>query len=225
MVDTKLCKFCGEVRSTKRFKVRSDNGKLNNKCIDCVRIQSKEYYKRNKGKLRAQNDLWRANNLDDYKEYQASYREQNRLSARQYAKAYREVNKDAIKDYMTQYYCDNKKIIIDQHNDYIKKRSIKDINFRLGRNLRSRLYQAIKNGKKSGSAEKDLGCTIDFLKAYLESLFYSGMSWDNYGYWHIDHIIPLSKFDLSNKEELQKACHYTNLQPLWSRDNLAKGAR
>jgi hypothetical protein len=70
----------------------------------------------------------------------------------------------------------------------------------------------------------DLGCSIDELKTYLESKFELDMSWDNYGRkgWHIDHIVPLCKFDLSNKVELERACHYTNLQPLWANDNLAK---
>ncbi len=51
------------------------------------------------------------------------------------------------------------------------------------------------------------------------------MSWDNYGEWHIDHIVPLSSFDLTDKSQVNKVCHYTNLQPLWAIDNLRKGDR
>ncbi len=91
--------------------------------------------------------------------------------------------------------------------------------------LRSRLNNAIKNNYKSGSFVADLGCSVDFLKTYLESQFQPGMTWNNHTIkgWHIDHIIPLSSFDLTNREELKKACHYTNLQPLWSKDNWKKG--
>jgi len=65
---------------------------------------------------------------------------------------------------------------------------------------------------------------MPYLIAHLESKFQEGMSWENYGKngWHLDHIIPLSAFDLTDPEQLKIACHYTNIQPLWARDNLVK---
>lgn len=117
-----------------------------------------------------------------------------------------------------------------------KKRSLKaslrcrdryntDIKFRLTRVIRSRLKSAVKNNNKSGSAIKSLGCSISEFKEYMESKFKPGMSWNNWALdgWHIDHIVPLSSFDLSQPEELAKACHYTNLQPLWASENIRKG--
>jgi hypothetical protein len=98
----------------------------------------------------------------------------------------------------------------------------KDANFKIAAMIRSRLHDALKNNYKNGFAVDNIGCTIEFLKQYLESKFQPGMSWVNQGQWHIDHIIPLSKYDLNNNLELKKACHYTNLQPLWARDNLKK---
>ncbi len=94
----------------------------------------------------------------------------------------------------------------------------------LKRNLRSRLNKAMKNHHKTGSAVDDLGCSIEKFKEYIESQWQGNMSWDNYGLhgWHIDHIKPLSKFNLSDPKELKVACHYNNLQPLWAKDNLAK---
>jgi hypothetical protein len=99
-----------------------------------------------------------------------------------------------------------------------------DIKFKLSIVLRTRLNAAIKNGQKAGSAIKDLGCSVNLLKLYIESKFLPDMTWDNWGKdgWHIDHIIPISNFDLTNREEFLKACHYTNLQPLWALDNFMK---
>jgi hypothetical protein len=89
---------------------------------------------------------------------------------------------------------------------------------------------AIKKGFKSGSAVEDLGCSITDFNKYLESLWQPGMNWDNWGKgrpgkWNIDHIIPLSSFDLKDPEQYKKAAHFTNQQPLWAIDNLKKGDR
>lgn len=107
--------------------------------------------------------------------------------------------------------------------EYNRLKRQSDPNFMLADRLRSRLYCAIKGNFKAGSAVSDLGCSIEFLKEHLESMFQDGMSWDNQGEWHIDHIIPLASFDLQDREQFLKACHYTNLQPLWAEDNLRKG--
>ena len=99
-----------------------------------------------------------------------------------------------------------------------------DINFKLADILRSRLNKAIKNGQKTGSAVDDLGCSIEEFKMYIEAQWQEGMSWDNHGFrgWHIDHIKPLKKFNLENREEFLEAAHYTNMQPLWWRENIVK---
>jgi hypothetical protein len=98
----------------------------------------------------------------------------------------------------------------------------KDPHFKLRKNLRERLRNALLGRARKGSAVGDLGCSIQELKIHLEKLFLSGMSWENYGEWHIDHIKPLSSYNLTVREQLLDACHYTNLQPLWATDNLRK---
>ena len=93
-------------------------------------------------------------------------------------------------------------------------------NFRLSQILRSRVSILL----KSGSAVRDLGCSIDEFKEYLESKFQNGMSWNNHGVygWHIDHIKRLADFDLTDSVQFKEAAHYTNLQPLWREDHLVK---
>jgi hypothetical protein len=84
---------------------------------------------------------------------------------------------------------------------------------KLAHNVRSRLRKSIKH--KNAKSCALLGCSWNELKLHLESKFTKEMSWNNYGkYWEIDHIIRLANFDLTDPEQLKKACHYTNLQPL-----------
>ena len=88
---------------------------------------------------------------------------------------------------------------------------------------------AIKKGVKVGSAVRDLGCSVQELKMYLEGLFRAGMTWETWGRgagkWHIDHVKPLASFDLSDPAQAAAAVHFSNLQPLWEKENLAKGSR
>ena len=89
-------------------------------------------------------------------------------------------------------------------------------------NIRCRLKRCIKNQSGKVFVERNFGCSREELMEHIEKQFIDGMSWDNYGDWHIDHIKPLSKFDLTSLEEQYAANHYSNLQPLWKEDNLRK---
>jgi hypothetical protein len=106
-----------------------------------------------------------------------------------------------------------------------------DLNFNVAMRLRGRIGVALRKaragGLKGGSAVRDLGCSIEQLVCYLQDRFQPGMTWGNAGYygWHIDHIRPLSSFDLTDRAQFLEAAHYTNLQPLWAWDNLSKGSR
>ncbi len=68
-----------------------------------------------------------------------------------------------------------------------------------------------------------MGCTLKEFKSHIEKMFTDGMSWENHGEWEYDHIIPLSSFNLLDSEQRAKCNHYTNIQPLWKKDNLSKG--
>lgn len=122
------------------------------------------------------------------------------------------------REYNRRYYQEHKHDLISRASMYI----INNPKTRLSNNIRRRLRLAIKRNWRTGSAVRDLGCSIDQLMAYLELKFRPGMSWDNYGKWHIDHVRPLSGFDLTDRIQLLQACHYTNLQPLWAEENARK---
>ena len=144
-------------------------------------------------------------------------------------KKWAQTNHSRYREYQNGWKEDNK----EHFSEYNKARLQTDINYKIKRNLRSRLYGAVfrntTNTEKGGSSVRDLGCSVDEFRIYLESKFIPGMSWDNYGSkdgdWNIDHITPLDWFDLTNRDQLLCACHYTNLQPMWASDNASKGNR
>ena len=156
---------------------------------------------------------WRANNPDKYKTGQDRWYNANKDSVIKRAKRWNKENKETARESLRKYI---------KNSNYYKERYKNDIQFRLRVILRNRLLQSVKTDAKAGSAVRDLGCSIEEFKVYLESKFLPDMTWDNYAEWQIDHIKPLSMFDLTNREQFLQACNYTNLQPMWERDNLSK---
>ncbi len=208
----KLCNRCGKKKSTSEF--YREGNRFRAKCKECIREERVVHYKENREII-----------LKQKKDYWAKNKDKIVFRRTDYARKYGEDNREYLDEYARKYGKDNRKYLSDYHNRWAINRRITDINFRLREVLRSRLSSAIRNNKKTGSAVRDLGCSIEELKQHLENKFSTEMSWNNYGKWHIDHIIPLCSFDLSDRDQLRKACHYTNLQPLWEKDNLSKGGR
>lgn len=146
-------------------------------------------------------------------------------------KNYYETNKKEILNYHKEYRKLNKERIKELKKEYVAKKRKTNIQFKLAQNLRTRLYIALTKNKKD-SHIKALGCSLTDLKEYIEKQFYKNpisgkdMNWSNWGKgkdtWQIDHILPLCNFNLSNKKEFLKACHYSNLRPLWYEEHLEK---
>lgn len=111
-----------------------------------------------------------------------------------------------------------------QKMKYKTERMKRDSTFKIIHRLRTRILLVLHGKKKAESSMNLLGCTAEHLKKHLEEQFKDDMSWENYGIrgWHIDHIKPCASFDLSIIEEQKECFHYTNLQPLWWHENLAK---
>jgi len=133
-----------------------------------------------------------------------------------------EEKKTREKERQRQYQQENRKILREKQKIYVNNKLKTDVLFKLKHRLRTRLYLVLKQKKlsKTTKISEYLGCTLEELKLHIESQFTDGMNWDNYGEWHIDHIIPLSL--AKTEEEVYKLNHYTNLQPLWANDNIKK---
>ena len=149
-------------------------------------------------------------------------------------------NKDKFKEKALNYYKLNKNKILKQQYEYIRKnrkirnlaakkryyKKMKDPSFRLIQAIRARTRGVLKGTDKSKKSFEYLGIpNIEFFWNHLEKQFKPGMTRENHGLWHVDHILPCSSFDLTKPEEQAKCFHYTNLQPLWASENLAKGSK
>jgi hypothetical protein len=162
--------------------------------------------------------------------YSKVYYELNTHKINAAANSRYKLNKDKCKKVAKARYDANPSKIKEINRIRHKNRYASDINFKIACNLRGRLNSALKNNQKSGSAIKDLGCSIEEFKRHIEAKWESWMNWSNHGIynkniktWQLDHIIALSNFNLENREELLKACHYSNYQPLETVNNIIKG--
>lgn len=210
----KICYKCKKSVDISEFKPKKKNKDgLDSYCKSCLKIVDFEYRRRNKEKLRKRSEDYRK--TERYKEYvkkrnkNKEFLEERRKKARKY---YYDNKENRLK-YSKKYY-----------TEYANERKKHDIQFKITCLLRDRLSKAILNKSKTGSAIRDLGCSISEFKKHIESKFKPGMTWENHGEWHIDHIIPLASFDLTDRKQVKKACNYKNLQPLWAEENLKKGA-
>jgi len=106
-----------------------------------------------------------------------------------------------------------------------KERYNSEKNYKLTRILRARQLDALKGNSKSASSLELLGCSVDEALQHLENQFQPGMTWDNWTLdgWHVDHIKPCASFDMEDEDQQKECFHYSNLQPLWAKDNLEKG--
>ena len=220
-------------------KIYFENYYKNNK--EKINQASKIYYENNKEKISERRRIRYLNNKEKELEQQKKYRENNREKYKELAKIYYDMNQEKIKNKRKIYHKNNKEKINnririwgeknrERRIEYLKRyrynRYRADPNFKLRQNLSRRVRQELKKHvlKKTQSTLLYVGCSMEQLKKYLESKFEEGMTWDNWSVdgWHIDHIVPCSSFDLTKEEEQKKCFHYTNLQPLWAKDNLEK---
>lgn len=200
----KVCTKCKiEKLLSEFFKCKNTNDGLNSWCKSCFKEYQKKYFKANK---------------EAKKEYQKKYYIENKERKKQYQKA----NKERKKEYDKKYYKVNKEHKKEYQKEYQKERRKTDLLFKLRGNLRKRTWEAFKNKgySKNTKTQEMLGVDWQVAKNHIERQFTKGMNWNNYGDWHIDHIIPLSS--AKTPQRLKELCHYTNIQPMWAEENLSK---
>ena len=197
------CKTCNTEKPEKEFnKAPSNLSGLTLHCRKCINQKVRE--------RRNSDSAFVARIREKAKE---SY-QRNKSKRRQKSAEYYRKNRDAVLNRHKKYQRENAQAIFTK----IKERKQKDPAFRVTCSLRSRLRRFIKKERTFPG----VGCTRDELNAHIESLWDEGMTWENYGQWHIDHIMPCSSFDLMDPKQIAECFHYTNLQPLWAKENIMK---
>lgn len=211
MYYTKICKVCQiELPATTEFffKGTSKYG-VRTVCKKCSALNNKKVYE---NLSEDQKQICKKKALDRF----YKNREHNLSKQREWHYKNREKRTQQLREYSYK----NR----ENRNKYLKKKKEQDPQFRIRKNIRDRMRAAMNGRSKSKHTMELLGCSIEELKLHLEKQFTDGMNWDNYGKrgWHIDHILPCASFNLIDPEQ-QKICfHYTNLQPLWAKDNYSK---
>jgi hypothetical protein len=238
----KICKKCQINKSLEEYGDNKNNqDKKSIYCKDCERVRGKEYRDKNRDKVNESAKKWRKNNPEKYQKTIEKYLEKNpNMSSKERSKIYRQNedyrkkinikrkeyyknNLDKEREISKKYYNKNKEKLRRENNQWKNNKRKTDGFYRMKINLRHRLRDYL-IGESRGKRTKDIvGLDKVEFKLYIQSKFVEGMSWDNYGKWHLDHIKPLCQ--AKDNEEALLLNHYTNLQPLWAEDNLRKNRK
>jgi hypothetical protein len=180
---------------------------------------------RNPGKKKKTDQNSYCRHADSRKEKMRTYSRAHKGDARTRSHAWYAKNLEIAKSRSLSWIRENRDRRNKTLRDWSRQKRASSLHFRLRGNLASRIWWALKRGAVKSVRTLDLiGCSIPFLRGYLEARFSPGMTFANYGLWHIDHIRPCASFDLSDPAQQRLCFHYTNLQPLWAEENLRKGS-
>jgi hypothetical protein len=185
---------------------------ISRRCVECVKFRSKRHYIEN-------HERESAAKLDYYHGLSRNGKKKWNARSAQWARD----NPDKRAKIMRNWKNENAAKWNSYQRQYQRHKLRTDENFKLALYLRTRPWQAIKGIRKAGSFVRDLGCSIEEVRIYIEQKFSGRMSWKNWGsYWELDHVKPLAMFDLTNRRQFLRACHYTNLQPLSIKEHRRK---
>lgn len=243
----KVCSKCDEIKSLSGFFGQSNCAfGVRPSCKACDSSRNAIWRSENKEECASYKDSYRELNIESIRERDrvrsAKTRASDPNAIRSKLSDWHAANPEKNKEYQSRYYLNNSHAVSKRNKEWraanpenvralakkakVKRRSnpktlLEDV-------IRRGVWSAIARGSKRGRKTFDLlGYTADELRAHIDSQFVDGMSWDNYGDWHIDHVLPLASFVYATPDcpDFKRAWSLTNLQPLWAFDNMSKGAR
>ena len=205
----KLCRTCNLVKSLTMFsKDKTHSDGLRSKCVQCVAI----YRKKTKEQRKLSKKIWEDANPDKVKAQ----------SRRSYLKKSSKLGVGRNNKLPVNLFLKKEVILARRRYQEWWKRQL-NVDYKIKKNIRIRLNKALRGNLKNSSAWSSVGCSMVEFRSKMEAMFYGSMTWDNYGYnWEIDHIIPLTFFNLTDTKQAEISCHLSNLQPLTASDNSSK---
>jgi hypothetical protein len=244
---TKLCVRCKETKSVSDYYIcRTRKDGLSFYCKQCESEKKKEWYSKeqNKDKVLKHQRNYIDQNKEKLSNRWKDYREKNSEKLKLYFEEYfnkdearaararrcaewRINNKEKDDRNHTKWRAENRERYIESRRAYLKTKRQNNPKFKLKCNISTGIRASINNGKNGKTWSALVGYNIDQLKNHIENLFSEGMSWDNYGEWHIDHIVPIAAFNFirPEDEDFKRCWALENLQPLWAEDNHRKGSK
>lgn len=230
---TKICGKCGTEKPIEEFAaVKGYKEGRCSWCKSCKREYGRQYYYANKEKMLKYGKEWFANNKDHARERLRQWRKKNPESDRKYYEMHKEAcklrtqkwvteNPDKVKAIRGKAYAKKDKT---KRNEMLRVQRLNNPAMRINASISSLIRRSLRDGKHGRSWESLVGYNVETLMAHLEAQFKPGMTWDNYGEWHIDHIVPLSIFNITDEKSkgFKKAWGLLNLRPLWAGENMSK---
>ena len=220
----KICTKCKVEKALECFsKSKSGKNGFDSQCKECRKAQHKKWALKNQKHLKSYISSYRKNNAEKIKQKVAENYLKNKDIRKKQSKEYYAKNKEI----WDRSYKKNRENILKNRNNNFKNKMTNDPNFRLFETYRQRTRRAITENRtvKITKTLDLLGTSVAFARKWIESQFLPGMTWENHGKWHIDHIKPCASFDLCDPEQQRECFNYKNLQPLWAADNLRKSDR
>ena len=208
-INEKECFTCKKTKPTcdfNRHKQQKDG--LSPYCKECYHKWYSVFYRKNKKKILSKHRIYYKKHGVKWKSTRSKYQMSHREESKKYTQKYRDRYRDII----------NKKVMTRYYNEPA---------FRLKKTIPSLIRKSLRGSKNNHHWENLVGYSLEKLKLHLESKFVDNMKWENYGEWHIDHIKPISSFQIIDPwcEEFKQCWALSNLRPLWAFDNLSKGSK
>lgn len=221
MDNTKSCLYCKEEKELSLF-VKSKTARLgvSNCCLQCRRKKSAEWRQKNPEQNSAIKKAWYEKNKEHVLRKTKEYREARPEWYAETTKQYLEKNKERNREKANAYYAANKKLVAEK----LAKKKAESPAFALNNSIRWYVWKSLKGIKNGKKTEQLVGWSEQELGRHIERQFLPGMGWHNRSEWHIDHIVPLSSFNITGPDcpEFKRAWALANLRPIWATDNLKK---